>query len=129
MNIIRENLFLGDITEANDKEMLINNGITTILTVTFDNINAYFPQELKRIQVGLEDSPYNDPEMIEIACDILERLLSKKGEKVLVHCAAGLSRSPFIIAKTLCKIENRDFNEVYNELKKIKSGIHLEAWL
>lgn len=128
MKQIRNNLYLGDMMEASDLILLKSHNITTILTVTFDNIKAHHPQNIKRIQVGLEDALSNKPVMISLAVGILNTLLLNK-ETVFVHCAAGLSRSPFIIAKYLSEAENRPLLECCDELKEINPEIHLDMWL
>lgn len=127
MKKIRDNLYLGDNTEANNLDLLKNYGITTILSVTFDNIKPYHPQQIKRIQVAIEDNGDNNI-LLELAVNILDVLLDNE-EVVFVHCAAGLSRSPFVIAKTLSIREDRDLRDCCDELCKIQPGVNLEIWL
>ena len=40
--------------------------------------------------------------------------------KVLVHCQAGISRSPTIVIAYLMKKEKKEFQTVYNEVKAIR---------
>ena len=60
--------------------------------------------------------------MIDLAALTLAEMLTR-GEKVLVHCAAGQSRSPLIAAKALSIIEKKDIKEIYEELFKLLPNI------
>ena len=50
--------------------------------------------------VPLIDGPGNDPRLLEDAIDFIDAIVSD-GERVLVHCHAGRSRSVCIVARYL----------------------------
>ena len=52
------------------------------------------------------------------AVDELNRLLNE-GHTVLVHCRHGKSRSPHVIAACLASRENKQYQDVYEEIRKI----------
>ena len=72
--------------------------------------------------MGLYDDNRERNLMKQIVLNTLEELISNK-ETVLVHCAAGMSRSAWVIAKYLSNKEKKSLDEIYIELKKIMPTI------
>lgn len=123
---IIEGLFLGDDKAARDEYLLHENGITAIVNVAKDIDDPYKANQ-KQFKFGLVDgeSWENHPEIYFLAALTCLRLLDR-GERVLLHCIAGISRSPAVcclvlVVKGVC--EDLDAAESYIR------GIRHAAWV
>lgn len=97
---------------------LLAQGITAILNVGYEIDDPPMPpQVIRYIKVGLTDSADNQDYMKKLAVDSMIEMLNK-GEKVLVHCAAGLSRSVYVAVMAVAHIEQKDWHDVFAELQK-----------
>ncbi len=115
----RDNLFISDYQGATQEDKLMENGITVVLNVAFEvNNPIYNPERISSFKVGLTDTNQNPPFMTNAAISLLGLLLSGK-EKVLVHCAAGASRSVFVAVSVVSIMEDRDWHDVLRELQDI----------
>ena len=63
------------------------------------NLDRYTPYktDVRLAHMPLIDGPGNLPDSIADVLECMDSLL-QDGGRVLVHCAAGVSRSPFVIA-------------------------------
>jgi protein-tyrosine phosphatase len=105
MSKILENLFLGNFNDAQNKSFLQNNNIQLVINCTeecnFDYKSIDMPNMVV-YKLNFLDNPLqsieieNLPSLLYI---IDEYLKNKKG--VLIHCYAGMSRSPTICAAYL----------------------------
>ena len=128
MTKIRENLYLGSWNSAKPEE-LKKNGITAVLDVAFDTQIAYFeyhheplvyhPDEFRRVSINLGDYQDNKPYMKDLAIQTLKAMLYN-GEKVLVHCVAGASRSVYVVVRLLSELEGRSYHDVFEEIQKLR---------
>ncbi|CAD8098242.1 unnamed protein product [Paramecium sonneborni] len=115
-------LWLGDFTAALDRTLLDSKGIKTVLTVATGLDISYR-------EAGINHKVYHilDSETANIGrlfqdtnTQIIEGL--KKGS-VLVHCAAGVSRSASVVIAYLMKTKGLGFSEAFNFVKKKRSVI------
>ena len=101
INHIWGNIYIGndrDTSPANLKRF----GITAILDLTELHIDERLDEEAM--------------DQVDYAIMKLSRLLSK-GNKVLVHCHAGIDRAPFVVAGYLYAYENQTFTDSYDFVK------------
>lgn len=94
-------------------------GYTAILNVA---INSSYepPAGVEYKKVGLTDDGRNDCDQIDRAIDTLHELV-KSGKRVLVHCRAGISRSPSVVAGYLAKYEGHTLNSAMEVVKNGRS--------
>lgn len=124
---IRDNLYLSGQDDVNNEMRRF--GITAVLNVADNSMDPYYRgTEILMCKVGLEDNNLNPNHFIDLALIVLEFLLNN-GHVVLVHCVAGASRSPYIIARYLAKKENKNVRDVLIELKSIRQEVFLEPVL
>lgn len=100
INQITENLFVGSSLAARDKKILDENNITAVVNVAKDLNDPWF-DGIKSFKVGLMDgdSPENAGQYVR-AWAVVASLI-RAGERVLVHCHEGRSRSCAVAAIAL----------------------------
>ncbi|WP_435021552.1 dual specificity protein phosphatase family protein [Tundrisphaera sp. TA3] len=104
MNWITGEIAIGSVHEASDPELLRRNGIRSILGLV-DALAKTSPMDLgvSAIEVvPLIDGEGNDFMQFCWAVTKLSRLVDQSGP-VLVHCQAGWSRSPAVVAAYLVR--------------------------
>jgi protein-tyrosine phosphatase len=113
---IRDNIWIGN-KNAVDRD-LIDNGITAIINLAYEIDDGDVPPDMMRtVKVALVDDSSNHPYMVDLAVTVLDKMI-ENGERVLVHCIAGRSRSPHIVATYLSRKEGKSYDEVYAEIRK-----------
>lgn len=118
MNKIRDNIWISGFDKAQDLGWLKEQGITAILNVATDVDDPdYFGKEISVVKIALGDCDYNKPYMKDLAVTTL-KLMLMNNEKVLVHCAAGVSRSVWVVCKTLGDLENKNPREILEEVQQ-----------
>lgn len=116
-------LWLGDFSSAQDYLNLRTKGIKTVLTVA-SGLNIQYPSSA---EISHKVYPIYDSENANITRlfpetynDIQEGL--KRGS-VLVHCAAGVSRSASIVIGYIMKSKNLSLEEAFDFVKKRRGVI------
>jgi protein tyrosine phosphatase (PTP) superfamily phosphohydrolase (DUF442 family) len=123
------NLFIGNSNDSRDINRLRQLGINSVVNVAKDLEGPWFHGEFWNYKIPLYDGPGNKLWQITMAVDIINTLLSN-GEKVLVHCHSGMSRSPSIVALVLA-VNNicPTLEEAFNFVKTYRSIAHAHAGL
>jgi len=93
-------IYIGNSNDARDIDHLRRLGIRSVLNVAKDLEDPWFHGDHRCWKVPLLDGPGNEVYRYIIALQIMTTLLSA-GDKVLLHCAAGASRSPAIACGVL----------------------------
>ena len=119
-DLILPRLWLGNAKAALDEDFLRQKGIQVVFNCTKDL--PFHPSMKRRYRVPVDDNLEREEirNMEHWSFEILYKLLNeyKDGRTILVHCAAGMSRSPTLVIAYLM-IENRwSFEEAYNFVKK-----------
>lgn len=109
MSRITPTIFLGGYQHAMDRDWLKRNQITHILNCTVEHPN-YFTSLFKYLKLGLMDNLEQDLyRSLESAYRfILEG--STGGNKIYIHCHAGISRSVSMLIYFLMKRDKMSFN-------------------
>lgn len=90
-------------------------GFSAILNVAAQS--SYEPPEgIEYRKIPLKDDGSNDCDEIDRAVDSLHELI-QQGHRVLVHCRAGVSRSPSVVAAYLAKYEGHTLNSAMEVVK------------
>eukprot|EP01100_Stratorugosa_tubuloviscum_P003471 TRINITY_DN1846_c0_g1_i2.p1 TRINITY_DN1846_c0_g1~~TRINITY_DN1846_c0_g1_i2.p1 ORF type:complete len:179 (-),score=58.86 TRINITY_DN1846_c0_g1_i2:82-618(-) len=99
-NEIIEGLYLGSIHSALAVESLKQNNINYVLSLVVEE-NPVLPSQFEHLCIQVYD--YTTQDLIvkfAICHEFIDRALAS-GSKVLVHCMAGISRSPTIVISYL----------------------------
>jgi atypical dual specificity phosphatase len=115
-----ERLYLGD---ANDAEWLSASnplGITAVVNVN-EAPNRSRRDGIKYVHFPLDETRRVQPRTLEQVMTAIGQLI--RGGKVLVHCAAGSSRSPVVVALYMDVVGYRNFDDALSELKGLRSVV------
>nr|XP_060641308.1 LOW QUALITY PROTEIN: dual specificity protein phosphatase 18 [Anolis sagrei ordinatus] len=116
MSRVTDSLFLGNGEVANNKYFLYANRITTVINVSVEVVNTYFP-DIYYIHVPVPDCPsariydFFDP-----VADKIHAVEQGHG-RTLVHCAAGISRSAALCIAYLMKYHGMDLADAHSWVK------------
>lgn len=117
MKNIKDNIYIGDKQDAKDSENLSENNIDTVISLIDENIvdRNHLNQRCYRSFPLLDDGA-NPQEQIDAAIYNVAGEI-ESDSNFLVHCAAGVSRSPVILAAALALVENKSFEEALIYMK------------
>jgi len=113
INQITETIFLGNVEAAFDIKKLKELGIRKVLTVMSAFGNHYSEHDFKHKTIEVDDA--YDTNLIRY---FKECLLFMDGyDRVFVHCAAGMSRSPTVVIAYLMWKKKLPLNDAINFVK------------
>lgn len=120
---ILPHLYLGCRKAALCLPSLREHGISRVLNVTSSVPNQFEREGFMYKQIKVEDS--HDVNMIQYLPEAFRFIESAKesGERVLVHCHAGMSRSVTVIIAYLMKFYEHTLDSAYEFVKERKSDI------
>jgi len=113
-------LFIGNQRDAANRERLNELGITHILNVT-SHLPLHFENEgitYKRLP-ATDSGSQNLKQYFSEAINFIECARKANG-KVLVHCQAGVSRSPAIVTAYLIATSRKSFTEAFTVIKECR---------
>ena len=121
MNYIIDNIFLGDRFAAADLENLKKNNITTVVNCAKEVASNY--TDIRYIELSFEDY---EGETIFPKFEVAYKFIKKHPENnILVHCAAGMSRSASVVIYYLMKEYKWDFETCLNYTKERRPVVSL----
>jgi len=112
-------IYVGDIEDASDHEGIREAGISTVVKLTNREPTQGYPKEVDVVRHPMMDGPRNEKERFSRAVESITELL-KDGESVLVHCAAGKSRSVTVTAAALSIVEENTFEESLDAVRRCR---------
>jgi protein-tyrosine phosphatase len=128
MTRIRPNIYLGHEYDAH-MDSINSHRITAVLNVADDLNDPLYPVfKVVTVKIGLSDDSNNTSDMIDLSVSVLRNLIDQ-GHRVLIHCRAGMSRSPHILALYLSEIESRDYEDIWKELQSFRPEIRMKSKL
>lgn len=117
--IIPGRLFLGDYDDVRDEEFLNKNKILTIICVARELTIKTNDMFVEIYHFPIDDySSSNIHEYFDTIADLI-----KLKKNVLVHCLAGVNRSPTIVMAFLIKYQGMSPNEAFSYVKQLRDEI------
>lgn len=116
---ITDSLFLSNGEAANNKLFLYANRITTIINVSVEIVNTYFPH-IYYIHVPVADFPMSRLyDFFDPVADKIHSVELNQG-RTLVHCAAGVSRSAALCIAYLMKYKSMSLANAHAWVKSCR---------
>jgi len=108
-------LFIGNLRASKNRDFLDQHGVTHVLTVAND-IAPEFPKRYKYKIIDVDDSTEEDLGRYFVECN---RFIDKarKNGSVLVHCHAGISRSPTVVIAYLMFKDHLSYDAAMERMK------------
>jgi protein-tyrosine phosphatase len=110
MTPITDQLFIGDIEQAGDRQRYKEHGIDRVIQLTYSAPDNGYPDSVDVHTYSMMDGPRNDEETMRDAVETTASFL-QKGDTVLVHCSAGASRSVAVAAASLATVNDTGLDE------------------
>jgi dual specificity MAP kinase phosphatase len=120
MTHIIDGLYIGSESNAKNFEELSSEQIRCIVNVT-SHVPLYHLEQFQYYHIPADDTQkQNLLEYFDQAYSFIHNAI-ENNEKVLVHCVAGISRSPAIVIGFLMRYANMNMNEAYDFVKRKRS--------
>jgi dual specificity MAP kinase phosphatase len=121
MTEILNGLFIGSESNAKNLEELSSEHIRYIVNVT-SHVPLYHSDQFQYYHIPADDTQkQNLLDYFDQVYTFISNAIENK-ERVLVHCVAGISRSPAIVISFLMRYAHMNMNDAY-ELVKTKRSI------
>ncbi|XP_072523369.1 dual specificity protein phosphatase 13A-like [Salminus brasiliensis] len=118
------NLFLGDMSIANDRFGLWKLGISHVLNAAHGKMHCqgsheFYGSSIEYLGVPADDSPsFNLSVYFQPCADHIHQVLNSPGARLLVHCAVGVSRSASLVLAYLMIYQNLPLLEAIKTVKQ-----------
>lgn len=121
MDLVGSDLFVGTLDDATDSHRLEEDEITTVVSLTHETPDLSEPA-LNIHSIPLIDGPQNNRDQFNKAVQETVTALAG-GERVLVHCAAGASRSPTVAATALALTEEIELQNAIQQVADNRDAV------
>ncbi|KAM6495385.1 Protein-tyrosine phosphatase-like protein [Amanita muscaria] len=128
--VLPPSLYLGPCPSVSYKPFLTGNSITHVLSIGANPSAKARIDGVTYHRLSLNDSVSSSISKItEAACEVIdEAIASKKGTgKILVHCYAGISRSPTVVAAYLMKRKGMTLKAALRQIIRARPQISPNA--
>jgi len=120
---IIDNIFLSNLFNANDINLIQSKNINIIIRLSEDHNNSIYDDSIIFYNFEIEDNFLYKKKIIEYSKLIYKIILDNPNKNILIHCNEGQSRSVSVIIYYLCMKYNYNYDQSYNYIKNIKSDI------
>jgi atypical dual specificity phosphatase len=117
MTRVFERLYLGDARDADNLAVVNPSGITGVVNVCTET-NQERREGIKYAHHPLDEYEWILPRRFELIMTGIGKLV--RGGTVLIHCAAGSSRSPVVVALYMHVVGYKNFDEALSELRSLR---------
>lgn len=119
MDHVGGGLYIADIDQAGTHRLYTEREISTVVQLTYQPPDEGYPENVSHDQFEMMDGPRNDRRAMKAAIEkTVERLAA--GDRVVVHCSAGSSRSVGVAAGALSLHEGITFADALQRIAEIK---------
>lgn len=123
-DLVYETIYIGDIESINYKTIVRSEGITAIVRLDqIDRREGQWSDDFTVLDMPIPDGEHIDGETIDrITRFIYER--SEAGDKVLVHCHLGISRSVSMVMAYLIAYEGMSLAEAFGTVREERASAY-----
>ncbi|OYR66010.1 protein phosphatase [Halorubrum ezzemoulense] len=119
MDEVAPGLLVGTMSDADDESLLRRRGVDAVVSLTHDDPDT---GAVARVDTPMTDGPRNEYEAFAAAAEtVVER--REAGQRVLVHCSAGASRSPAVAAAAMARLTDRGLDEAFEQVLAQRSEV------
>lgn len=118
--IISQKLWLGDVDNAMDRNFLNENNISIVICCARELLYQLDDDYIDVVYFSISDDKDSD---IDNYFDKVADLIHSSGKRVLIHCLAGINRSPILTASYLIKYYYLSTDEALKYIKDIRDEI------
>jgi protein-tyrosine phosphatase len=118
---VAADLFVGTRADATDEQHLETQGITTVISLIHENLDLSEPA-IDIHAIPLIDGPQNSRDRFTEAVTETVTALADN-ECVLVHCAAGASRSPTVAATALALYQDIELGDAIQQVADNRADV------
>ncbi|WP_324664504.1 dual specificity protein phosphatase family protein [Haloarcula sediminis] len=112
MDEVTDGIFVGTEADAGAESRLRTHGIDVVVSLTHSKPET---GGVSRVDVPMTDGPQNSYRAFtEAVRTVLDR--RDAGHCVLIHCAAGSSRSPSVAAAVITHLTDDTLNQAFNQV-------------
>lgn len=124
--LIIPGLYLGPCSSASSKPFLSSNGITSVLSVGATPSPKVDGVTYHRLALTDSVASTSITRVLDAAVDIIDAALgADKGKgKILVHCSAGMSRSPTVVVAYLMKRRRMSLRAALGRVVRLRPKVH-----
>ncbi|XP_003469408.1 dual specificity protein phosphatase 21 [Cavia porcellus] len=116
---ITGSLYISNSVAANNKFMLSCYNITTVINASVEVVNTFF-EDIQYLQVPVADTPTSYIyDFFDPIADHIHSVEMKQG-RTLLHCAAGISRSPALCLAYLMKYRSMTLQDAHTWTKSCR---------
>lgn len=120
MTEILPHIFVGNTTDAQSLERLAENHITHVINCTPD-LPCFWENKHEYLRINVLDLPsQNIRQHFDQAIEFIDKTLRSKDNNILVHCSAGISRSPTLVLAYMMKKHNLTLDEAFEKMRKLR---------
>jgi len=116
--IIPGRLWLGNARDARDPARLCEAGIAAVISLAVEELSPILPRTMTYCHFPIMDGAQECEGVLSVAVQAVVALLRNQ-VPTLVHCGAGMSRSPAVVAAALTIV---DGGSPEDRLRQIVSG-------
>ena len=113
--IVPNQLWIGNAGDGRDPERLLQTGVAAVMNLAAEEPLPVLPRSMIYCHFPIVDGAPDDQTILRVAIQTLVSLL-KNQVPTLVHCRAGMSRSPAIVAAALALVQGRSPEEKLREV-------------
>ena len=130
---IIDNLYIADWEGAHNEKLLHDHSITHVINCTNNHSNAFDSSLVTYTKLGLRDSSRDDIDTaLEHAMDFIDTALSSASPgaqvNILVHCIAGVSRSPTVVLRYMMRGMRFTLSSALDYLTKKRPVVKPNDW-
>jgi protein-tyrosine phosphatase len=120
INKIDSNLFLGGLLGASNPILIGRNQISAVVSLLSPNAMIVKHRNVRYLEIPIDDLPnVNITRVLPEALNFIKKELAK-GSNVLIHCAAGVSRSASVAIAHFMVTYNMTFDQALSKTRKAR---------
>jgi protein-tyrosine phosphatase len=109
-------IWLGDYSDANNPDFLRANKIGVVLNLAGELDDHHVVPGVQLVKVGMADGATANPGLFDKAADVIANAIAAKSP-ILVHCAAGISRSTTAVITYLMQHKGKGWRAALKAIK------------